>query len=49
MITDSSLLYVSKLDDGQTYESIEALLQSASPTYVQKREDMIITKLQGLQ
>ncbi|KAF8555721.1 hypothetical protein OG21DRAFT_1507349 [Imleria badia] len=38
-----------RLDDGQTYESIEELLQSVSPMYVRKREDIIVTKLQGLQ
>ena len=40
---------VPKLGDGQTYESIEELLQSTSPMYMQKREDTIISKLQGLQ
>jgi len=38
-----------RLDGGQTQESIEELLQSVSPIYVQKRHDMIITRLQGLQ
>lgn len=47
MIADR--ICVSKLDGGQTYESIEEFLQSISPMYVQKREDTIIIKLQGLQ
>lgn len=47
MIADWTLFQ--KLDGGQTYESIEELLQSISPMYVQKREETIITKLQGLQ
>jgi len=38
-----------QLDGGQTHESIEELLQSVSPTYARKREDMIIARLQGLQ
>lgn len=38
-----------KLDGGQTHESIQELLQSVSPMYVRKREDTIITRLQGLQ
>lgn len=40
---------MSKLDSGQTYESIEGLLQSMSPMYVQRREDAIIARLWGLQ
>jgi len=38
-----------RLDGGQTYESIEELLQSISPMYLQKRQDAIISRLQGLQ
>ncbi|KAF8133751.1 hypothetical protein EV363DRAFT_1324549 [Boletus edulis] len=38
-----------QLDDGQTHESIEELLQSISPKYVQKRQELIIAKLQSLQ
>ena len=47
VIADLSLCF--KLDEGQTHELIEELLQSVSPMYVRKREDMIIVKLQGLQ
>ncbi|KAG9315818.1 hypothetical protein JVU11DRAFT_3467 [Chiua virens] len=37
-----------QLDGGQTYESIEGLLQSISSMYGQKRDETIIARLQGL-
>ncbi|KAF9221650.1 hypothetical protein BS17DRAFT_710924 [Gyrodon lividus] len=38
-----------QFDGGQIFESIEELLQSASPMYLQKRRDTLLAKLQGLQ
>ncbi|KIK95163.1 hypothetical protein PAXRUDRAFT_827280 [Paxillus rubicundulus Ve08.2h10] len=38
-----------RFDGGQTLESIEGLLQSVSPMYLQKRRDTLFAKLQDLQ
>ncbi|KAF9241201.1 hypothetical protein BU15DRAFT_45291 [Melanogaster broomeanus] len=38
-----------QIDGGQIYESIDELLQSVSPMFMQKRKDVLLAKLQSLQ